>query len=272
MTILIDKIENHDTTKSKPELGLTPPHEAPPNSPPPTASTDELGQFGSWWIRFFGRGRHSVSLDEIEKVLAVSADPAKRRMAFVIRRLSFTCGARFETARRHKKKNRTSIISIIVLSMYAIFFFMSATLSTFQATSKELLSMYSIFMASFILAFSLYEASKRYDARSESFLRCANEVQKLRDEGTTALTCGAVELKDVEKLESDYHRLLLEYTDNHSLLDYTAHLASIGKIVGPRLLLVKFLYFLNIWFMPILAAASPFILFLMFKVVRFYAH
>lgn len=270
MAAMVNEIETADAKKS--ELHLSPPHEAAPNPPAASVNLDELGQFGSWWIGLFGRGKHSVSLDEIEKILGISTDPVQRRMAFVIRRLSFTCGARFETARRHKKKNRTSMISIIVLSMYAIFFSMSATLSTFQATSKELLSMYSIFMASFILAFSLYEASKRYDARSDSFLRCANEIQKLRDDGATILTCGAVTLGDVAKLEDDYHQLLLEYTDNHSLLDYTAHLASVGKMVGPRLLLVKFLYFINIWFMPILAVASPFILFLMFKVVRLYAH
>jgi hypothetical protein len=274
MTTKVSGIETEGTTKTdQSELHMGSMQEfAAAHSIRTIVRADELGRFGNWWINFFGRAKHSVSLDEIEKVLAASIDPVQRRMAFVIRRLSFTCGARFETARRHKKKNRTSMISIIVLSMYAIFFSMSATLNTFQASSKELLSMYSIFMASFILAFSLYETSKRYDARSESFLRCANEIQKLRDEGATLLTCGNVEITHVETLEADYHQLLLEYTDNHSLLDYTAHLASVGKIVGPRLILVKCLYFLNIWFMPMLAIASPFILFLMFKVIRSYVN
>jgi SMODS and SLOG-associating 2TM effector domain family 5 len=231
---------------------------------------DELGRFGNWWVSFFGGKKHSVSLDEIERVLKRSTNPIERRMAFVIRRLSLTCGARFETARRHKKKNRTSLISIIVLSMYAIFFSMTATLNVVIPAAKELLSMYSIFMASFILAFSVYEASKRYDARSESFLRCANEIQKLRDEAATRMMCADIQIGDIEKLETKYHKLLLEYTDNHSLLDYLAHMASIGKIVGPRLIWVRILYLVNIWFMPFLAVASPFILFLMFKIVASY--
>jgi hypothetical protein len=193
-------------------------------------------------------------------------------MAFVIRRLSLTCGARYETARRHKKKNRTSLISIIILSMYAIFFSMTATLANVPVASKEILSMYSIFMASFIVAFSVYEASKRYDSRSETFLRCANAIQKIRDQATTLMTCGHVDLASINKVEEDYHQILFTYTDNHSFLDYAAHLASVGKIVGPRLLLNRTLYLLNIWLMPLIALASPFILFLMFKIVLTYTH
>jgi SMODS and SLOG-associating 2TM effector domain family 5 len=149
MSTLVKEIETLSTAETeKSAHHMSPMRDVASAHPTPTTiSSDELGRFGNWWINFFGRAKHSVSLDEIEKVLGTTTDPVQRRMAFVIRRLSLTCGARFETARRHKKKNRTSMISIIVLSMYAIFFSMSATLSTFQAASKELLSMYSIFMA-----------------------------------------------------------------------------------------------------------------------------
>lgn len=236
----------------------------------PTAQSDELGTFGRWWIGFFGRGRHSVSLDEIEKIIKDSTNPLQQRMASVVRRLSFTCGARYETSRRHKKRNRTSIVSIIILSMYAIFFSMAATLSAIPPASKEILSMFSIFMASFILAFSVYEASKRYDARSESFLRCATAIQKLRDEAATILFARAVQEKDIRKVEEAYHKILAEYTDNHALLDYTAHLVSVSKVVGPRAILFRCLYLVNIWIMPTIAVLSPVILFFMFKVITYF--
>lgn len=238
----------------------------------PKIKLDQLGKFDRWWIWLFGRPRHSVSLDEIEKVISDSDDLTKRRMAFVIRRLSLTCGARFETARRHKKRNRTSLVSIIILSMYAIFFSMSATLGFVPPASKELFSMFSIFMASFILAFSVYESSKRYDARSENFLRCATAIQKLRDDAVTEMICTKIDAKKIQKLEHDYHRVIFEYADNHSFLDYYAHLASVGKVIGPRWALFKLLYLLNIWIMPLIAVLSPLALYLMFKIVTAYTH
>lgn len=241
------------------------------NTPAPPLDHDELGRFGRWWIDMFGRSKHSASLDEIERIAAQSGDMLERRLAFLVRRLSFTSGARFETARRHKKKNRTSIISIIILSMYAIFFSMMASYSAIGQQTKELLSMFSIFMSSFILAFALYEDSKRYDARSETFLRCATELQVLRDQAATRLSAGNVDLGFIEQMEARYHAILSGYTDNHSVLDYGAHQISLGKVVGPRLVTFKLLYLVNIWLMPIIAATAPIMLYGMYKIVGVYA-
>ena len=116
-------------------------------------------------------------------------------------------------------------------------------------------------MASFIIGFTLYESSKRYDARAESFLRCATELQKIRDEAQTVFSIGTTTIAEIKQFETAYHKILADYTDNHAVLDYRAHQISTGKIVGPRAIAIHIIILANIWLLPIIAIASPLALF-----------
>jgi hypothetical protein len=210
----------------------------------------------------------SITFNTIEDKILFGATELERFFARVVRRLNLTAGARFETARRHKSKNRASTASIIVLTMYAILFSMISTLPSVETKARELLSMLSIFMSSFIAAFSLFEASKRYDARSEGFLRCAVEMQCLRDKAQIMLFSPTCSWDDVKEIEGRYGELLHKYTDNHAVIDYHMHRASIGKLDKWRRFRLRIRVFFNIWGLFMLSIISPAIVIMLYMVVR----
>ncbi len=219
---------------------------------------------GSWVGSIFRRGEKpttgpkSWSLQEVERLISEAPNPTQKRLAMIVRDLEMTAGARFEASRRHKKKNRTSVLSTLVLSLYAMMFSMITTMTPLNQSQKELLSMASIFMSSLIIGFTFYESSKRHDARSEAFLRCASSIIRLRDEALTTLMIGTSTEIQVTDLEHKYHMIMGDFsTDSHAVLDYRAHQVSAGNITGLSSYYYVGLNLLNIWWVPIVAIFSP---------------
>lgn len=210
------------------------------------------------------------SYQNFDEIIANSEDEKEVYLARLTRKLSITCGARFETARRHKKKHRTSTIAIVILSMYAILFSLIGILKHQAGDQTQFYGILAIFMSSFILAFSLFESSKRYDARSESFLRCAKALEALRDKAILLLHEKKYEFKDIRELDEKYHKILIDYTDNHAMLDYKSHQYVKGKLSGWDEKFYPVLYKFNIWLLPMFAAVSPLIIYGLFCLVALF--
>lgn len=203
--------------------------------------------------------------DRITGIEFTEHKPELIHLANLVKRFNATSGIRFETARRHKKKHRTSTLSIILLSFYAIFFSM---LSTFKVGAsdvyRDLLGLLSIFMSSFIVALTVYENSKRYDARSELFLRCANSIQELRDRAVILLRMKCLKWEEIQELELEYHRVIDAYTDNHSHLDQDERASLNNRMPAEKANWHRFLYFGNVWTLPLLSLISPVFVFVLY--------
>lgn len=123
-------------------------------------------------------------------------------------------------------------------------------------------------MASFIVALTIYETSKRYDARAESFMRFAISAQKLRDQAVRSIFSKAkVDWSTAAQIEDAFHQLSTEYTDNHSHIDYDEHRIRAGKIRGFRKLRKKAFLVWNIWNLAVFALLSPVIIYMVFSFV-----
>lgn len=216
--------------------------------------------------------RSRTFFDKIREAQYTKGKRELEHCASLIYRFYLTSGTRFETARRHKKKHRTSNIAIIILSFYAILFSMITTFTKTADESKELLSLLSVFMSSFVVAVAIYESSKRYDVRSELFLRCASEVQALRDRAVVMLLSEEASWQNLSEMEAEYQRILTIYNDNHSNLDFNEFRLNIGKFSENNWIKVfhRARYTLDIWMFPLMAAVSPFVILFIHKIIRYF--
>lgn len=186
--------------------------------------------------------------------------------------MHLTQGARYEAARRNKKKNRTSIVSVITLSLYAIFFSLYSTFDKLvSAEQREVLALLTVFMSSFIIAFSVYEALKRYDARSELFLRSAREIQGLRDQLTAKFVSGTIDWDILDTFEAKYFRILDSYSDNHSDFDFNTFRAKIGKMPPSQAKKAKNMLLLSTWWIFLFSLLSPAFIYLLYFIAVYAA-
>lgn len=118
-------------------------------------------------------------------------------------RMRLTKGARFQAARRHKRRSIASTWAVTVLSLYV---FSSSSylalydLSNFPTIERPLL-LSSIILSAFIIAFTVFEQGKRHDLKAELFLRCSQGIQELHDRLEVELLSGKASLKLVSSIQ-----------------------------------------------------------------------
>ncbi|WP_280176958.1 SLATT domain-containing protein [Roseibium aquae] len=149
-------------------------------------------------------------------------------------RMHLTKGARYQAARRHQRRAIASIWSIIALSMYV---FTASTvlaiydLSAFGSLEQHLI-IANMVMSAFIIAFSVLEQGKKHDLKAELFLRCAQGIQRLRDELEFDRRINGLSQDDVAAAVKSYNDLVHDFSDNHSETDYRTFRINIGKHQG----------------------------------------
>lgn len=197
--------------------------------------------------------------DKLREQNPFTSDPQLGEHAIrLIEKMHLTQGARFEASRRHKKKNRISLVSIITLSLYAILFSLITTFDKVVPNEKkDVLAMLSIFMSSFILAFSVYEALKRYDARSEAFLVSARSISTLRDNLTALYMSTKLTWVDIKEIEHDYQAILATHADNHADPDYEIFRGKIGKLNPRKRRMVFATRLIATWWLLVFSIVSP---------------
>jgi SMODS and SLOG-associating 2TM effector domain family 5 len=188
---------------------------------------------------------------------------------YLIVKCDTMANCQFEAARRMQKKNMASTVSIVMLSLYAILFSLMPTFDKVPKIqeNKDILSMISIFMSVFIIAFSLYEMLKRYDLRSALFLKSARRLSELRDEVLSIHLGVSPDLPQYTEIEKTYHKILNDNDDNHSRLDYDVVRVGKRELVGVRAVEVNFYRLMNVWMVPFLALLAPILIFYLYNFV-----
>lgn len=190
--------------------------------------------------------------------------PIKRYGVEFIKKMHTTSGARFEAARRLKKKNRISTLSILVLTFYAMLFSMISTFDKSHVFRSDVLSLLSLFMSSFVAAFSVYESSKRYDVRSENFLRSARLMQGIRDSVSSDYNSGILTFEKCKDYEEQYFRVLEGHSDNHAHIDLLSHYTSFKNYHPGYRFYIKAQYLFTIYWLLALAIVSPALVFALY--------
>ena len=175
-------------------------------------------------------------------------------------KMYLTKGARYQAARRHQRRAIASIWSVIFLSMYV---FSTTTILTILDFStfpdvRENLTIASVVMSAFIIAFSVLEHGKRHDAKAEAFLRCGQRLHELRDK----LELNTFEELDVDAVRGyveDYNEIINDFTGNHSETDFRSFRVNVGKHKGQYIYSFsqKFQYWLDCWAIMIVAFVAP---------------
>lgn len=135
-----------------------------------------------------------------------------------------------------------------------------------ESSSKDVLALLAVFMSSFIAAFSVYEASKRYDVRSENFLRSARLLQTLRERVSIDMLAAELTWDKVKIFEKEYTNILDSYSDNHGAIDFLVFRANIGKLDRCTRWKTKFVSVFTVWWLFTFSVLSPAIVFALYFV------
>jgi hypothetical protein len=148
-----------------------------------------------------------------------------------IKNWGLTKGARFEAARRHKKRGRLSQLSTLILSLYVMLFTMVslAGVQFIGGAGKQFLDIAVIVLSSGIIGFSIYENAKKHEMRADHFLKSAKEIAEVQSEGELSLATGIFDVEKVKRLQDKYELTLSRFEDNHSHLDYDIHKYNISQ-------------------------------------------
>lgn len=188
--------------------------------------------------------------------------------ANLVKRLHFTMGAHYEAAKRLSKKARISVLSILVLTFYAMFFSMISTIDKVaDEESKDLLSLLSLFMSSFIAAFSVYESAKRYDVRAELFLRSARLIQGVRDRFAGAFLSQKATWDLREEFEKEYQRILETYPDNHANIDFLLFRMNANSNETTNMIKLYIMYYFSVYWILVLSISTPALVYVLYYVV-----
>lgn len=190
-----------------------------------------------------------------------SGDPLADYADHLAYRMKLTEGARYQAARRHQRRATASVWATIFLSMYVFSASTYVTLYSDTASTHviRLISMMSIIMSAFIIAFSVLEQGKKHDLKSELFLRCAQGIQILKDKIDIELKAKSITLESIKDYSQKYNELVHDFSDNHSEADYRTFRINIGKHKGERLYIFsnRFLYWIDCWAIMLVAMFVP---------------
>lgn len=193
--------------------------------------------------------------------LALQSNRIEEQFSRLLSRFKQTKGARFQASRRHKKRSRASIWSIVFLSLYV--FSISVVLVIFSEnltqTEGKILNFFNILMSAFILALSAIEHGKRHDLRAEMFLKCAQGVSDLQDQVQIDIATFNQTPEILKDRIDAYQRLITNFSDNHSNMDFQTYRISVGKDSMTSVLRVFYsaIYFWNCWSISILSIVLP---------------
>lgn len=133
-----------------------------------------------------------------------------------------TKGSRYEASRRHKKSNRTSTISIVILSTYI--FAISVISFTYKnditTEWESILKSVSLIMSFLVVAFSLFQSGHRHDLRSELFLKCAQSIDEIWSNLCREKQLNQLTPDKIKQYDDEYRKVITNFADNHSDIDF----------------------------------------------------
>lgn len=176
-------------------------------------------------------------------------------------KMHLTKGARFQAARRHKKRSIASTWAVTALSMYV--FSATSYLAVYDVSQKpeleNLLLLMTIVMSAFIIAFSILEQGKKHDLKAELFLKCAQEIGELRDKIEFDILVHDLDEMEARNYLEQYNEIVNDFSENHSETDYRTFRINIGKHEGQPVysLRQQFRYWLDSWVLMLIAIIAP---------------
>ncbi|MDF1794166.1 MAG: SLATT domain-containing protein [Thalassobaculaceae bacterium] len=191
----------------------------------------------------------------------------------LLKKIGITKGARFQSSVLHRTRNRTSTLSVIILSMYVILFSSAPFFlgNEIEDNVVRSLNLITIVMSAFVVVFTLYENSKRHELRAENFLKCAQNLSDLYDKVLVEKLSDKGDWELINAKYYEYNKIMISFPDNHSELELQIHFSNTKK-VPPSLTMnyarskfnkikISLAKFVHNWSMPIIALSSPFVIY-----------
>lgn len=171
-----------------------------------------------------------------------------------------TFGARYQSSRRHLCRSTASVWAITFLSMYV--FGGAAFVLVYPGSDpavEHLISLMSLVMSAFIIAFSVLEQGKKHDLKAEFFLRCSQDIQSLHDKLLNKLNNDMLSYEKISEFTDEYNKIVHDFSDNHTDLDFRMHRihAKRDKHTLAQRTMTKFLFWVDGWGVLIFAFSAP---------------
>lgn len=138
----------------------------------------------------------------------------------IYERMWKTKQSRYEAARRLKRRNRMSLCTISVLSIYAIALSLVQLVAEVPQQINNYVDIATMLFAIAVLVVSAIEAGANYSVRADALHRSANEIAFLADRFASAYRDGGTDEQLEQNFMRRYHMSLSKYQDNHETIDY----------------------------------------------------
>ncbi|MBX7107864.1 MAG: SLATT domain-containing protein [Chitinophagales bacterium] len=160
-----------------------------------------------------------------------------------------TKGTRFIAHKRLEHVNQLSNWAVALNSVYVIIASLLSIkpFSDYSKLTPEYLSLLTIFLSLIIIVLSLIENSKNYKAKADSLHQCGKDLNQLyeRLEQIKYRYDEAAMRDEIEKLGSDYQKIIDKYPENHLSMDYDLFVASDRELTKSKF--DSFITKLRIW-------------------------
>lgn len=127
---------------------------------------------------------------------------------------------------RLKKRSKYSQYTITCLSIYVLLLSIGPKFNYFTNFTSDQINFSNVFLSIAIISLSLLEANNNYDVQAERLYHCANEVGSLLIKLNHVRDFTSDAEKDLDKISSEYDKILHKYNENHSGMDYELFMAS----------------------------------------------
>ncbi|WP_157202869.1 SLATT domain-containing protein [Calidithermus chliarophilus] len=169
----------------------------------------------------------------------MTTNPIVKALEGLRSKVNKTRHIRFEASRRLKYKQDLSTVSVAIFSVYGIGFNIFPSIFLSQ-TDRDMLPVVSTLVSAFVLVISLFEASRGYAQRAYELHNCSILLTALIDKidlvllkNQTGTLASSLEV-ELEKLQAEYLKILIESKSNHDYIDYLVYNYSVDKSAGWR--------------------------------------
>lgn len=133
-----------------------------------------------------------------------------------------TKGSRYNKSRRYKTKNKLSLLSISILTIYVLAISIAEQTKLLEKliTNCEVVSLFTIVISIAILVLSLHESSHGYEVKSERLYNCGNELTVLYNNLRQIILTNTCNNDNLSEINNQYESIISKYRENQDPCDY----------------------------------------------------
>jgi hypothetical protein len=195
----------------------------------------------------------------------------RKKLETLSNRVWSTEKSRYTAAERSRKKHQALVFAISFLSIFQVVIAISTICGFYIPFVGESKSEYLTLMASvIILVIANQDSLSKLLSHSDSYHRCANRLHRLQQAIAIELGNEAIDQEKVQDFADQYSEIIDCHDLNHLPVDYRKMISEYPDDFTTARCARNFyrlMYFINIYMLPTVYCAAPFVVVLIAKKV-----